>query len=88
MKALTLAVLLALASPPALAGQTDPAPAAKLDPRHPDAMRCRKFAVIGSLVKKERICKTNAEWAKLAENGNREADSFINDNRGRNVPSQ
>jgi hypothetical protein len=59
----------------------DPAPTEKLDPRDPNYMRCRKMQVTGSLVKKDRVCKTNAEWAKIGEDMQRNADNLISRNR-------
>lgn len=53
----------------------------KLDRNHPDAVRCKRFAVTGSLVQKERVCKTNAEWRASAEQQNREADDMITRSR-------
>lgn len=55
--------------------------APQLDKNDPDAVRCRKFSVIGSLVKKERVCKTNAEWRKISEQQNRDADDLISRSR-------
>lgn len=82
-------VLIALATagtalaPAAFAKETyvDPAPTAKLDAKDPNYMRCRKIQVTGSLVKKERICKTNAEWAKAGEEAQKNADDLIGRNR-------
>lgn len=73
----------AVLAPPVLAKETyvDPAPTEKLDPRDPNYMRCRKIQVTGSLVKKERICKTNAEWAKAGEDAQKNADDLIGRNR-------
>ena len=34
----------------------------KLDRNDPSAVRCKRLEVTGSLVRKERVCKTNAEW--------------------------
>ena len=53
----------------------------KLDPKDPNYVRCRKIAVTGSLVKKERICKTNAEWARANEDAQRNAEDLIIRNR-------
>lgn len=33
-------------------------------------IRCRKFDEIGSLVRKARVCKTNAEWTTSFKDGN------------------
>ena len=59
----------------------DPAPTEKLDPKDPNYMRCRKIQVTGSLVKKERICKTNAEWARASEDAQKNAGDLIGRNR-------
>jgi hypothetical protein len=82
-----LAALLgvALLPAPALAGGTqsfDPeATESKVDPKSPEAIRCRKIAVTGSLVKKDRICKTNAQWAQAGEDARKNADDLITRNR-------
>lgn len=55
--------------------------ASKLDRNDPNAVRCKRFQVTGSLVKKERICKTNAEWRAMAEQQNRDADDLITRSR-------
>jgi hypothetical protein len=80
---LSALALLALPVGPALAGETAQAaePAAKLDPKDPNYVRCRKLSVTGSLVKKERVCKTNAEWARANEDAQRNADDLITRNR-------
>lgn len=36
-------------------------------------IRCRKFDEIGSLVRKARVCKTNAEWTTSFRVGNQDA---------------
>lgn len=60
---------------------------AKMDRNDPDAVRCKRFQVTGSLVKKERVCKTNAEWRKIAEQQNRDADDMITRSRAGMNPS-
>lgn len=77
--------VLALPALPVLAGQTAEAGAEKLDPKDPNYLRCRKLSVTGSLVKKERICKTNADWAKASEAAQRNADDLISRNRTGNI---
>ena len=83
----SMAVAFVLASavlaPAALAKETyvDPAPTEKLDPRDPNYMRCRKILETGSLVKTQRICKTNAEWAKSSEDAQKNAEDLIGRNR-------
>lgn len=53
----------------------------KLDRNDPNATRCRRLDVTGSLVRKERICKTNAEWRAISEQQNRDADDLISRSR-------
>jgi hypothetical protein len=56
---------------------------AALEPRDPAFIRCRRIALSGSLVKKARVCKTNADWAKSWQLGNQDArDTFDAMNRG------
>ena len=38
-----------------------------------DYIRCRRMDVPGSLVKKLRVCKTNAEWRQYTDKGNQDA---------------
>lgn len=47
------------------------------DRSHPDYVRCRSEAVIGSRVKKKRICMTNSQWKEYARNGNKESRDFV-----------
>jgi hypothetical protein len=75
LKTMMAASLFAMAMP-ALA-QDKPA----LDRNDPNASRCKRIAVTGSLVRKERICKTNAEWRAMSEQQNRDADDLITRNR-------
>jgi hypothetical protein len=42
---------------------------AGLDMAHPYYIRCRKDAVVGSLVRKLRVCRTNEEWKRFAAQG-------------------
>ncbi|MCP1470037.1 hypothetical protein J3E64_001724 [Sphingobium sp. OAS761] len=53
----------------------------KLDRNDPNAVRCKRLDVTGSLVRKERICKTNAEWRSISEQQNRDADDLITRSR-------
>ena len=48
-----------------------------LDVRHPYFIRCRKEFVIGSSVRKLRVCRTNEEWQKSADNGNQTARDLL-----------
>ncbi len=49
------------------------------DRRHPDYVRCRSEAIIGSLTRKKRICMTNAEWVVYTRTGSRDAKQFVED---------
>jgi hypothetical protein len=66
---------------PLLAAASADAGAEKLDPKDPNYVRCRKIQVTGSLVKKERICKTNAEWARANEDAQKNVEDLIVRNR-------
>mgnify|MGYP005670982043 FL=1 len=59
----------------------------KLDRNDPNAVRCKRLDVTGSLVRKERICKTNAEWRAISEQQNRDADDLITRSRAGMNPS-
>lgn len=39
----------------------------------PDYIRCRRIEQIGSLVRKLRVCNTNAEWKRISDRGNQDA---------------
>ena len=39
----------------------------------PDYIRCRRIEQIGSLVRKLRVCNTNAEWKRIVDRGNQDA---------------
>jgi hypothetical protein len=60
---------------------------AALDRNDPNAVRCKRIAVTGSLVRKERTCRTNAEWKKISEQQNRDADDLITRSRSGMNPS-
>jgi len=50
------------------------------DRSHPDYIRCRKEAIIGSLSKKRKVCMTNKQWALDSRDGNRRAKEIVTDN--------
>lgn len=75
-----------LSAPAYLPAQTAQ-PEAKLDKNDPAAVRCRRLDVTGSLVRKARVCKTNAEWRAISEQQNRDADDLITRNRAGMNPS-
>ena len=43
---------------------------ADIDSTHPYYIKCRKAEVMGSLAKKQRICRTNQQWKEAMANGN------------------
>ena len=61
------------------APSAQPAADTKSDPE----MVCRRIAVTGSLVRKERVCKTQGEWRRLADRGNAVAREIVDWGRGR-----
>ena len=69
-----LAVLLQTATTPATAMPAS-APA--------DSPICRRIEVTGSLVRKERVCKTKAEWRAVDENGKSRARAIVDYSTGR-----
>ncbi len=56
---------------------TAQAPTQILDKKHPDFVRCKTFNEIGSLVRKIKACRTNAEWKKINEAGNQTARGVV-----------
>lgn len=72
---------LSLLATPAVSFAQTAQSAVKLDKNDPQAIRCRRLEETGSLVRKQRVCKTNAEWRALSEQGNRDADDIISRNR-------
>ena len=63
------------------APSAQPAADTKSDPDQ--EMVCRRIAVTGSLVRKERVCKTQGEWRRLADRGNAVAREIVDWGRGR-----
>ncbi|WP_041391667.1 hypothetical protein [Sphingobium sp. SYK-6] len=83
MRLALIALLLATPAVPAMAqAQPDSAEPAKLPKDHPDAVRCRRLEVTGSLVRKQRVCKTNAEWLASREQQQGDADDLVTRSRG------
>lgn len=81
--AATAATIL-IASAPALAqsDSSEPERDAKgkiKDKDHPQYIKCRTEPVIGSRAKKRRVCLTNAEWDRVAREGNATADKLVED---------
>ena len=50
-----------------------------LDFSHPYYIRCRKDAVVGSLARKLRVCRTNEEWKRFAATGNDSGREVLDD---------
>ena len=50
-----------------------------LEPTHPYYIRCKKDLVIGSLVRKLRVCRTNTEWTRFADTGNDTGREILGD---------
>jgi hypothetical protein len=71
----------ALIAQPVLAAEMPAQPKVKLDRSHPDFMRCVRVDETGSLVKKHKVCRTNAEWARLRERESSDARDFVERNR-------
>lgn len=46
---------------------------ADIEPGHPYYIKCRKTEVMGSLVKKLRVCRTNEQWKQASARGNENA---------------
>jgi hypothetical protein len=53
-----------------------PHPGAKLDRKDPNYVRCVSQVETGSLVKKRKICRTNADWSKADAAGSRDAEDI------------
>ena len=85
MRVISLAALsLALAAPAIAAADKQPpdrmpsemtpteikAYNADIDATHPYYIKCRKSEVMGSLVKKLRVCRTNEQWKEASARGN------------------
>ena len=55
----------------------------------PNYIKCRKIDEVGSLVKKLRVCHTNAQWRKISDKGNQDArDSMERLARGWSNPQE
>ena len=46
---------------------------ADIDASHPYYIKCRKTEIMGSLVKKLRVCRTNEQWKEASHKGNENA---------------
>jgi hypothetical protein len=52
-----------------------------LDPTHPYYIKCKKDPVVGSLVRKLRVCRTNEEWKKSLAMGDDNGREILDDMR-------
>lgn len=52
---------------------------AGLDFKHPYYIRCKKDPVVGSLVRKLRVCRTNEQWKQFAEQGDRNGREILDE---------
>lgn len=77
MRIVQVAVVAALLSSAAAMAEQSGKP----DRNDPNAVRCRSIKVTGSLVKRERICRTNAEWRTSSDRENRDAENLIERSR-------
>lgn len=50
---------------------------AHLNREHPNYIRCARVEETGSLVRKKSICRTNQEWARIEDGGNRDAREAV-----------
>ena len=55
-----------------------PAPA-----KDPEERVCKRIEITGSIARKERVCKSRAEWMRLAESGNSAARAIVDHGVGR-----
>ena len=97
MRFIAVVTLGALLATPALAGGADKLPPdrmpsemtpteikaynADIQPGHPYYIKCRKTEVLGSLVKKLRVCRTNEQWKDASARGNENAAQTLEDMR-------
>lgn len=86
---LMLFAALAFASP-ALANDEAPKSdvsrtAANVDP---ERVRCVRITETGSRVRASKVCKTNAEWNRLADAGNKQATDIVEAGRIASIQGQ
>ncbi|MEM7690534.1 MAG: hypothetical protein AAF291_16080 [Pseudomonadota bacterium] len=51
------------------------------DKRHPDYIRCKSEAVIGSRARRKRTCMTNRDWELVQRRGNEASRDFVDQNQ-------
>jgi hypothetical protein len=61
------------------AAANTPPPASRVRPTDdPDqCVRCRSIQATGSLVRRERVCRTVAEWRRISQSGNDRARDVV-----------
>lgn len=64
-------------SPSAMSSSEIKAHNAGLESADPNYIKCRKTEVMGSLVKKQRTCRTNAQWKEAAALGNESTRDMV-----------
>ena len=50
---------------------------AGLEATDPNYIKCRKSEVMGSLVKKQRVCRTNEQWKVATSQGNQDTRDMV-----------
>ena len=50
---------------------------AGLEATDPNYIKCRKSEVMGSLVKKQRVCRTNEQWKEATARGNEQTRDMV-----------
>lgn len=82
---LSLAILVAAPIGAAAAQSTDSPASSQLSVNAADdadqQIRCRRIAVTGSHIRRERVCKTIAEWRRLQDAGNDTARQQVENGR-------
>jgi hypothetical protein len=68
---LAAALITTLSVAPVNAGDQNANPMGTTSSDPEQAVKCRKVAITGSLVRKAKICRTLAEWNEMRANGNR-----------------
>jgi hypothetical protein len=76
--------LAAVAVPASASDATKPrTELAATDPTlNPDEIRCRRIEMTGSRIPSKRVCRTNAEWDRMARVGNEAARAIVDKSIG------
>lgn len=85
-KKLFCVTLLSLVSSPSIAQENDasavPPPAEAEAKENASKVICKKQDVTGSFVKRRKVCRTAAEWNKIAQHSKTEANDYADHGRG------